>query len=380
MTDNNRPVRPAPPRQPAQAAPRANSAPKPKRTPIGPPYGRLPRGLAPLIAVCAVVLALGVALQLGLPDGFALKARKTVEPEVARISEIHGDGPARLNEIMPANGGVMVDAAGATSDWIEVANVGNRPLNLNGYVLARSAKAGNVFVFPDVILQAGECALVYADGSLQAELGEELHAPFRLSSSGDVLMLFNTADVAVDTVNIPPLNEDEAYVRVDRDTWTASAQATPGLLNTDENYRAMNSVVQGSPIQLCEIVASNTKYAPDKGGVFHDYVVLRNTSDAAADLSGWYLSDKPKLNRLWRFPQGTGIPGGGTLLVYCSGLNDVEDVTRPHTSFKLSTEGETLTLSNANGQPVDTVTYDLLRTDAAYLRNGDGWSVGEPTK
>ena len=43
-------------------------------------------------------------------------------------------------------------------------------------------------------------------------------------------------------------------------------------------------------------------------------------------------------------------------------------------------EGETLTLSNANGQPVDTVTYDLLRTDAAYLRNGDGWSVGEPTK
>ena len=50
-----------------------------------------------------------------------------------------------------------------------------------------------------------------------------------------------------------------------------------------------------------------------------------------------------------------------------------------HTGFKLSTEGETLTLSNANGQPVDTVTYDLLRTDSAYLRSGDGWSVGEPT-
>ena len=381
MTENNRPVRPAPPRQPAQAAPQAKPAPKPKRTPIGPPYGHVPKGLVPLIVVCAVVLALGVVLQMGMPNGFALKARKTaVEREVARISEIHGDGPARLNEIMTANGGVMVDATGATPDWVEVANVGNRPLNLNGYVLARSAKAGNVFVFPDVILQPGECAVVYADGSLQAELGEELHAPFRLSSTGDVLMLFNTADVAVDTVNIPQLAEDEAYVRVDRDTWTASSQTTPGLLNTDENYRAMNSVVQGSPIQLCEIVASNTKHAPDKSGVFHDYVVLRNTSDAAADISGWYLSDKPNLNRLWRFPQGTSIPGGGTLMVYCSGLNQVDDPAQLHTGFKLSTEGETLTLSNANGQPVDTVTYDLLRTDSAYLRSGDGWSVGEPTK
>ena len=341
----------------------------------------MPKGFVPLVAVCAVVLALGVGLQMGMPNGFALKAqRAAVEREAVQVSEIYSNGPVRLNEIMTANGGVMVDASGATPDWIEVANVGNRPLNLHGYVLARSARAGNVFVFPDVILQAGECAVVYADGSLQAELGEELHAPFRLSSTGDVLMLFNTADVAVDTVNIPRLAEDEAYVRVDRDTWTASAQTTPGLLNTDENYRAMNSVVQGSPIQLCEIVASNTKYAPDKSGVFHDYVVLRNTSDAAADLSGWYLSDKPNLNRLWRFPQGTSIPGGGTLLVYCSGLNQVDDLAQLHTGFKLSTEGETLTLSNANGQPVDTVTYDLLRTDSAYLRSGDGWSVGEPTK
>ena len=47
---------------------------------------------------------------------------------------------------------------------------------------------------------------------------------------------------------------------------------------------------------------------------------------------------------------------------------------------KLSTEGETLTLSNANGQPVDTVTYDLLRTDTAYIRGADGsWSIGTPS-
>lgn len=332
-----------------------------------------------MLAVCALVMVLGVLLQMAMPEGFQLSTSEARSPRTTQmVTEIHSRGPIRLNEIMTANGGVMVDASGATPDWVEVANVGNRPVNLKGYVLARSAKAGNVFVFPDAILQPGECAIVYADGTLQAELGEELHAPFRLSSTGDVLMLFNAADVAVDTVNIPQLSDGEVYARADRDTWTVSAQTTPGLLNTEENYRVLTSVVQDSPIRLCEVVASNTKYAPDESGVFHDYVVLRNTSEGEVDIGGWYLSDKPKLPRLWRFPQGTSIPGGGTLLVYCSGLNRVENTSRLHTGFKLSTEGETLTLSNAKGQPVDTVTYDLLRTDTAYLRADDGsWSVGE---
>ena len=35
----------------------------------------------------------------------------------------------------------------------------------------------------------------------------------------------------------------------------------------------------------------------------------------------------------------------------------------------------------ANGQPVDSLTYDLLRTDTAYQRGSDGgWGVGQPTQ
>ena len=151
--------------------------------------------------------------------------------------------------------------------------------------------------------------------------------------------------------------------------------------NTEENYRALTSVVQNSPVQLAEIVASNSRLRPDESGVFHDYVMLRNTSGDAVDISGWYLSDTPRLPRLWKFPQGVVIPGGGTLVVYCSGLNRVADASHLHTSFRLSSEGETLTLSNAQGQPVDSATYDLLHTDEAYVRGADGsWSVGTPSE
>ncbi len=356
---------------------------RPAPAPSAPGRGALPKGFAPLAGVCAVIIVLGLVLQGLLPDGFALTAKKAREevPVAAQVSEIHGEGPIRLNEVMTANGGVLVDAAGETPDWIEVANIGNRPANLNGYVLAKNAKAGNVFLFPDMILQPGECAVVYADSTLRAEAGEELHAPFRLSSGGDVLMLFNTAEVAVDTVNLPALAENTAYVRQDRDTWVASDQTTPGMLNTEENYRALTTVTQTANVQLAEVVASNTQYAPDENGVAQDYVALRNTSADPVDIGGWYLSDDPKLPRMWKLPAGVTIPGGGTLVVHCSGLNRAEDPAHLHTSFRLSSEGETVTLSNASGQPVDAVTYDLLRTDTACVRGADGsWSVGTPTK
>ncbi len=363
------------------AAPRP-AAPRMPRVQIGPNTGALPRGFIPLVVVCVVIIALGLVLQGMMPNGFVLAGVKdrAERPVAAQVSEIHGDGPIRINEIMSANGGVLVDDRGETPDWVEVANIGSRPVNLQGYVLAKSAKAGNVFVFPDRVLQAGECVVVYADSTLQDDGAGELHAPFRLSSGSDVLMLFNDADVAVDTVNIPSLSENTAYVRTGRNSWTVSGETTPGMLNTEENYRVMTTVVQDSPVQLAEIVASNTRFAPDESGVVHDYVMLRNTSGEAVDIGGWYLSDNPRLPRLWKFPDGVTLPGGGILIVYCSGLNRTGDPSHLHTGFRLSSEGETVTLSNAKGQPVDSATYDLLHTDEAWLRGADGnWSVGAPT-
>ena len=371
-------ARPAPARNPS---PQRGPSPRPAARPSGGAGSRLPRGFWKLAGLGALAVVAGLLLQGLMPGGFPLSGGNdpSERPVAAQVSEIHGDGPVRINEIMSANGGVVVDAAGNTPDWIEVANVSGHAVNLRGYILAKSAKAGNVFSFPDVVLQGGECALVFADNTLQAELGEELHAPFRLSSGGDVLMLFNNADVAVDTVNLPALSENTAYVRQSRTAWAASAQSTPGLMNTEENYRALTTVAQGSAVQLTEIVASNTQYALDENGVPQDYVLLRNTSGEAVDLSGWYLSDNPALPRLWKFPAGASIPAGGTLAVHCSGMNRVDDPAHLHTGFRLSSEGETVTLSNASGQPVDQTAYDLLKTDQAWARGADGgWSVSTP--
>ena len=385
MTQTNRPVRrSAPPRPaPAQrrpAQPNRRPAPAPRRGGFLEDY--IPRGFWPLLAVGVAMILGSVALQYLLPDGLRLRPETGREtPVSAEVSEIHSAGPLRLNEIMTANAGALMDGTGNTPDWVEVANVSDRAVSLKGYLLARNAKAGSVFQFPDLTLEPGGFALVYCDGELQQQAGAEFHAPFRLSSGGDVLMLFNEAKVAVDTVNIPALNANSALIRVERDDWEVTDQPTPGLANTPANYAAMHTLAGNSPVRLAEIVASNTRFRPDESGAFQDYIVLSNGSGAAVDLSGWFLSDDPTVGRKWRFPQGAGIGAGEKLLVYASGQDRTDDPRHLHTNFRLSSEGETVTLSDASGRPMDQVTYDLLKTDTAYVRDANGnWDLSAPTE
>ena len=334
-----------------------------------------------MAGIGALVVLLAVGLQFLMPNGFPLRQTSAADEAAATaITEIHSSGPIRINEIMTSNGGALLDESGTTPDWIEIANISGSPVNLSGYKLAKSADAGNVFTFPEVTLQAGECVIVFADSRTRAIAGEEYHAPFRLSSTGDVLMLFNAADVAIDTVNIPALSQNTAYVRQDTSTWTADTRCTPGMLNTEENYLSLTTVTQTSPVQVVEIMSSNTKYAPDENGICHDYIILRNTSSEAVDLSGWYLSDTAQMARMWKFPTGVTLEGNATLLIHASGLDRTSDPQHLHTNFRLSSEGEQVVLSNALGQPVDIVDFGLLKTDTAYIRASDGtWSVGTPT-
>lgn len=392
MTQNNRPVqrrqggynpRPAGMASSAQRGLRpeaANRAKKPPMRKSGKFGGKLLRDFWKLAIVGALAIALGLGLQIMMPDGFPLNTSEVAGKDATAISEIHSSGSLRINEIMSSNGGVFMDESGATPDWIEIANVGNAPVNLEGYKLAKSANAGNVFTFPSQTLQPGECVIVIADSRSRETAGQEYHAPFRLSSVGDTLMLFNASDVAIDTVNIPALSSNAAYVRQDTKSWIVDTKCTPGLLNTEENYRSLTTVSQSGSVQITEAVSSNTRYAADENGVFHDYIILKNTSTETVDLSGWYLSDTIQMPRMWRIPNGVSLAGGEKLIIYCSGLNRTEDLSHLHTSFKLSSEGEQVVLSNADGQPLDMMDFGLLKTDTAYIRNEDGsWSVGTPT-
>lgn len=339
---------------------------------------RLPYDFAMLVGIGLLVIAIGVAGHFIWPNGFSIHSNGAVEVASA-VSEIHGSGPIRINELMSSNDSTAVDENGVTADWIEVMNVSGNAVNLSGYTLAKNQNATNVFKFPDHPLQPGECAVVYADSTLKQDAGSKYHAPFRLSSQGGTLMLFNASGSAIDSVNFPAMTADMSYARQDQSTWTVSSMATPGMNNTAESYTALHQPRTDSGVEITEIVSSNTKIVADENGEYYDYFEIHNTTGAAIDMSGWFVSDVVGRSTKWRLPDGFVLQAGEYRIVHCSGL-DRADAGHPHTNFGLSSEGEAVVLSDAEGRVVASVEFGLLQEDTAWMKAADGsWTSGTPT-
>ena len=97
------------------------------------------------------------------------------------------------------------------------------------------------------------------------------------------------------------------------------------------------------------------------------------------DLGGWFVSDVMGQPIRWRLPDGFVLQPDEYRIVYASGLDRV-DAEYPHTNFGLSSEGEAVLLADDRGRVVDCVEFGLLKTDQAWLKQGDGtWTTGTPT-
>ena len=360
------------PRPAGAPRPQSGSHPQGDRPPVSRahaaparPFVPQKRSMAPFVLICVGVLALGVALQALLPNGFSITGGAAGGGAVTAVAEIEASDTVQLNEVMTSNSRLFRDAAGRTPDWVEVRNASGEAVELEGWTLARGAEESHMFIFPQRTLAPGECVLMFAD-STYADGADGYHAPFSLKAAGDTLMLFNPAGVAVEAINIPALAQNTVYRRVDGG-WEVSAQYTPGMENTEESYRAMTTAVTGSDVVVSEVMSGNTRTLAAEDGQYYDYIELVNLSGADVDISGWYLSDDAADTMAWRIPDGTVVPAGGYLLFYASG-NDAG----MHTNFRLSAEGEAAVLTNAKGQIVSIADYDILDPDQAFSRRADG--------
>ncbi|MEM6327720.1 MAG: CotH kinase family protein, partial [Bacteroidota bacterium] len=129
-------------------------------------------------------------------------------------------------------------------------------------------------------------------------------------------------------------------------------------------------------LQIHEVVSNNATSALDEDGDASDWIEVANLGTEAVDLAGIALSDDPDRPRRWVFPSGTLAPGG-IVLVFASGKDRASSVL--HTSFRLRAEGETLTLTAADGQRLDTVDLPTLPADVSFGRDPAGdWVYFSP--
>ncbi len=105
-----------------------------------------------------------------------------------------------INEVMASNDNAWHDEWGEDEDYIEVANTADHAIRLRGYVITDGS--GKRARLPDVELAPGEVYMLVADAA--PEQGPQ-HLPFRISSTGDVLVLGDAHGFAVERLELPAL-------------------------------------------------------------------------------------------------------------------------------------------------------------------------------
>ena len=132
-----------------------------------------------------------------------------------------------INEISTNNN--LIDSYGNYSDWIELYNSGNKEVNLTGYGLSNEFFIPFKWRFPkNCTIGPGQYLIVFA--SEQKSNNKELHTNFKLYKKGDTLFFSDLNFSLIEKVDIPLLEENETYGRVENQTFQKMIP-TPGAKN-----------------------------------------------------------------------------------------------------------------------------------------------------
>ncbi len=96
-----------------------------------------------------------------------------------------------------------------------------------------------------------------------------------------------------------------------------------------------------------------------------DWIELYNSTSNTKNISGYVIYDDGDAQ--YTLPEGTTILGNGYLVLYCDDENN-----GLHTNFKLSSDGETVTLKNSTNEIAEVVKYPKLDNGQSYGRYPDG--------
>ncbi len=270
-----------------------------------------------------------------------------------------------------------VQTAGGDADWIELYNAGTASVSLDGCFLSDDEGAPGKWMFPKVTLAAGDYLLLYADKA--DSTAERLSVSFSLKSSGETVVLSDPNGNTLDKVVVPESVPGVSYGRDMNGNYAWYAAPTPGTSNDNGMILGQQSVNTENGVRINEYMSRNRSVLYDRDGDYGDWVELYNFSDNPIDLSGYFLTDSKNDIHKWQFPDGTTLPAGGYLIVFCSGKTSVQGEL--HASFKLGESDSFLGLYTKDGSFCSGVTYHATEQDqsVAYTEGGDYTICRYPT-
>lgn len=171
-------------------------------------------------------------LQISADDG-ELHASDTIKVDV-----VFGQSVSNLviNEFIASNvDGIIDPDDNSRDDWIEIHNKGSNRIDLTGYFLSDESDDPEKWQFPaTTTIAANGYLLVWADKDDKG--GAQPHTNFKLSASGEAVVLSSPTGNVIDQVNFAQQISDISYGRRPDGTgpWAFYPRPTPDAKNTGD--------------------------------------------------------------------------------------------------------------------------------------------------
>ncbi|MBL7923193.1 MAG: CotH kinase family protein [Bacteroidia bacterium] len=150
-----------------------------------------------------------------------------------------------INEVMASNVTTAADNFGEYDDWIELYNKSNNAVDISGYRLTDNPVNLDKWVVPaGTIIQPNDYLIIWAD---EDSSQGAYHANFKLSGSGEILMLLDTALNIVDSTSWGLQIADQGYARVPNGTGSFIIQGPTFSAN---NNSVGIGEISSAPVQL----------------------------------------------------------------------------------------------------------------------------------
>ncbi|MFY0606801.1 MAG: lamin tail domain-containing protein [Cyclobacteriaceae bacterium] len=147
-------------------------------------------------------------------------------------------GGNEKEEIEPTAEGIFINEISASGDdWMELYNALTTTVDLSGYQVSDN---GNEYLIPSgTSIEAGGYLVLLCN-----DLGTGLNTNFKLSASGEKVLLKNSSGTLIDVIEYPNLDNGQSYGRFPdgSDSWEITGAPTQGTANGGENTPAINSI------------------------------------------------------------------------------------------------------------------------------------------
>ncbi len=315
-----------------------------------------------------------------------------------------------INEIQSSNHSTSKDDFNEFPDWIELLNVSGSEVNLDGWTLTDDVLQISKWTFPEIIMPPGSYLLIYASGR---DIKQEQVFWHTVINEGDTFRYI----IPTDTVS--PNWKTEDYLDFNwslgksgfgyGDNDDATILATPLMsvylrksFNIDEiaslrqlflnvDYDdAFVAYINGIEVGRVNLGAAGSTVAYNQtADTYHEAAIYLGGQPDLFDISSHIglLKEGENLFSLEAHNYGEGSSDFSILPILTIGTGSqitnpiinkyfTKGTKAPHTNFKINSEGETILLSNARGEVVDSIAAVVIGPDLSYgrlLNNNNGF-------